>query len=128
MAEGGRVLHHLVHYAPQPQNTILFVGFQAGGTRGDRILRGEKEVKIHGQMVPIRAQVKNLETLSSHADYQEILDWLKGFDSPPKEVFITHGEPEAAESLKQKIEQKLGWKVEVPHYLESVELTHDTVH
>lgn len=123
MAEGGRILHHLVHYAPKEENTILFAGFQAGGTRGDRMLRGEREVKIHGHMIPIRARIENLDTLSSHADYEEILQWLKAFESPPKQVFITHGEPEASESLKSKIEEELGWKVIVPHYLDSIDLS-----
>lgn len=123
MAEGGRILHHLVHYAPKEENTILFAGFQAGGTRGDRMLRGEREIKIHGHMIPIKARIENLDTLSSHADYEEILHWLKGFKSPPKQVFITHGEPEASESLKSKIEEALGWKVSVPHYLDSMNLS-----
>ena len=122
MAEGGRILHHLVQYAPKEENTILFAGFQAGGTRGDRMLRGEREIKIHGHMIPIRARIENLDTLSSHADYEEILHWLKGFESAPKQVFITHGEPEASESLKSKIEQELGWKAVVPHYLDSIDL------
>jgi len=122
MAEGGRILHHLVHYAPKEENTILFAGFQAGGTRGDRMLKGEREIKIHGQMIPIRARIENLDTLSSHADYKEILDWLRGFESPPKQVFITHGEPESAESLKSKIEEALSWKVSIPHYLDTIDL------
>lgn len=123
MAEGGRILHHLVHYAPKEENTILFAGFQAVGTRGDRMLRGEKEIKIHGQMVPIRARIENLDTLSSHADYEEVLHWLKNLKSAPKQVFITHGELDAAESLKSKIEETFGWKVTIPHYLEFVELS-----
>lgn len=123
MAEGGRILHHLVHYAPKEENTILFAGFQAGGTRGDRMLRGEKEVKIHGHMIPIRARIENLDTLSSHADYEETLQWLKAFELPPKQVFITHGEPEASESLKSKIEEALGWKVSIPQYLDSIDLS-----
>ncbi len=123
MAEGGRILHHLVHYAPKEENTILFAGFQAAGTRGDRMLRGEKEIKIHGHMVPVRARIENLETLSSHADYEEILDWLKGFELAPKKVFITHGEPDAAESLKAKIKEALGWNVSIPHYLDAVDLS-----
>lgn len=122
MAEGGRILHHLAHYAPKEENTILFAGFQAGGTRGDRMLKGEKEIKIHGRMIPVRARIENLDTLSSHADYEEILHYLKNFKSPPKQVFITHGEPEASESLKSKIEKALGWKVVVPHYLDSINL------
>lgn len=122
MAEGGRILHHLAHYAPKEQNTILLTGFQAEGTRGDRLLKGEKEIKIHGHMIPVKAQIENLDTLSSHADYEEILDWLRGFKSPPRHIFITHGEPAAAESLKSKIEDHLGWKASVPNYLESREL------
>ena len=123
MVEGGRILHHLAHYAPDEKNTILITGFQAAGTRGDRLLRGEKEIKIHGHMVPIRARVENLETLSSHADYEEILQWLKGLKSAPKQIFLTHGEPDSAESLKTKIEETFGWKVSVPHYLDSVDLS-----
>lgn len=122
MAEGGRILHHLAHFAPEKENTILFAGYQAEGTRGARMLRGEKEIKIHGHMVPIRARVETLDTLSSHADYEEILRWLKGFKSAPKEVFIIHGEPQACESLKSKIEEALGWKVTVPKYQEVVEI------
>lgn len=122
MAEGGRILHHLAHYAPKEENTILFTGYQAAGTRGDAMLKGAQEIKIHGAFVPVRARIANLSTLSSHADYAEILEWLKGFQSPPKEVFITHGEADAAESLKSKIEEILGWKATVPHYLDAVEL------
>lgn len=87
------------------------------------MLRGETEIKIHGQMVPIRARIENLDTLSSHADYQEILDWLKNLKSAPKQVFITHGELDAAESLKSKIEETFGWKVTIPSYLDSVILS-----
>lgn len=122
MAEAGRVLHHLVHFAPEEKNVILFVGFQAEGTRGDRMLKGEKEIKIHGQMVPIRAKIENLDLLSSHADYEELLEWLKNFQTPPKEVFLTHGEVNASEALKRKIEDRFHWKVEVPHYLQTFEL------
>jgi metallo-beta-lactamase family protein len=122
MAEGGRVLHHLARYAPGEENTILFTGFQAAGTRGDRMLKGEREIKIHGGMIPVRAHIENLNTLSSHADYVEIIAWLKGFKSPPKKVFITHGEPEAATALKWRIEEALGWNAVTPNYLDSFEL------
>ncbi len=122
MAEGGRILHHIAHYAPHAENTILFAGFQAGGTRGDRMVRGEREIKIHGQMVPVRARVENLSALSSHADYEELLQWLKGFEKAPKETFLTHGEPDAAEAFKAKIEAELGWKVTIPQYLQTVTL------
>lgn len=122
MVEGGRVLHHMKHYAPDHHNSIVFTGFQAGMTRGDRILRGAREVKIHGKMVPIRARVELLEGLSSHADHEEIFEWLKGFVEQPRKVFLTHGSPESCEALKRKIEERLGWNVAVPEYLEEVEL------
>ncbi|MCB2082182.1 MAG: MBL fold metallo-hydrolase [Hyphomicrobiales bacterium] len=122
MATGGRVLHHLKHFITDARNTILFSGFQAGGTRGDRLLRGEKEIKIHGEMFPVRARIENLENMSAHGDYVEILSWLSHFHRPPRQTFITHGEPEAAASLKEKIENAYGWRVTIPEYLESVEL------
>ena len=117
MASGGRVLHHLRKFAPDPRNTILLTGYQSGGTRGARILNGETEVKMLGEMVPIRAQVELMANLSAHADYKEILEWLGNFKSPPKKVFITHGEPSASASLKEKIEQKFGWNCITPDYL-----------
>lgn len=122
MAEGGRVLHHIKHFAPFSANTILFVGYQAEGTRGNRMLKGEKEIKIHGEMVPIKAHIDNLESLSSHADYEELILWLKEFKAAPKAVFLTHGETDASIFLKQQIEQRLKWKVIIPKFLESFEL------
>jgi metallo-beta-lactamase family protein len=123
MATGGRVLHHLKAFAPDPRNTILFSGFQAGGTRGASMIAGADSIKIHGQYVPLRAQVAQLENLSAHADGAEILDWLSHFDAPPKQTFITHGEPDAADALRKRIEEELGWHCRVPEYFESVELT-----
>jgi metallo-beta-lactamase family protein len=123
MATGGRILFHLKTYATDPKNTILFAGYQAGGTRGARMVNGEKEIKIHGQMVPVRAQVESLSNLSAHADYEEIMHWLSHFRKPPKKVFITHGEPEAAKSLKTKIEQQFGWTCIVPQYQQTETLT-----
>lgn len=114
MATGGRILHHLKHFAPDRRNTLLFVGFQAEGTRGDRIVRGEKEVKIHGQMVPIRAEVRRLEMFSAHADQSELMDWLTGFRSPPRLTFITHGEAQASATFAEKITHDLGWATMVP--------------
>lgn len=122
MVTGGRVLHHLKTYAPDERNTILLTGFQAAGTRGARIQHGEKEIKMLGEMVPIRAHVEYLSNLSAHADYQEILDWLANFTAAPKKVFITHGEPKASAALKEKIEQRFGWTCELPEYLEKVNL------
>lgn len=122
MATGGRVLHHLKHYIGDERNTILFPGFQAGGTRGDRLTQGEDTIKIHGQMWPVRAQIIKLDNMSSHGDYNEILTWLGNFKDRPRKVFITHGEIEAAESMKQKIEEKFGWDVIVPGYMHTEEL------
>jgi metallo-beta-lactamase family protein len=122
MATGGRVLHHIKHLAPDRENTVLFTGFQAGGTRGDRMLRGEKEVKIHGHMVPINAEIDMLDNMSAHADYEEILDWLSSMRTPPIKTFITHGEVSAAEAMATHIKQRLGWECAIPDYLEVVEL------
>ncbi len=99
MAEGGRVLHHLRRRLPDPRATVLFVGFQAAGTRGRRLLEGEPEIKIHGQYVPVRAAIRFVAGLSSHADAQELEDWIASAPSPPGEVFLTHGEPQATTAL-----------------------------
>ena len=120
MATGGRVVHHLKAFAPDPKNLILFSGFQAGGTRGANMLGGAETVRIHGTEIPIRAEVANLETLSGHADYAEILDWLKSFRQAPGNIFLTHGEPAAADRLRQHIEATLGWACSVPDYRETV--------
>jgi metallo-beta-lactamase family protein len=120
MATGGRVLYHLEHFAPDARNTILFAGFQAGGTRGASMLGGEGRIKIHGQYIPVRAEVQSLDNLSSHADYAEILVWLRALEKPPRKVFITHGEPAAADSLRRRVSEALGWDCVVPDYLERV--------
>ena len=114
MATGGRVLHHLKRYAPDPKNTILFAGFQAGGTRGAAMISGADSIKIHGGYVPVRAQVANLEMLSAHADVNEILRWLHGFKRAPKMTFVTQGEPAAADAHRHRIEEELGWRAMVP--------------
>ena len=113
MATGGRVLHHLKAYGPDPRNTVVFAGYQAAGTRGEALLNGAREVKIHGQWIPVRAEVANLPMLSAHADVDEIMRWLGGFRSPPKRTFIVHGEPVAAQALQQRIEADLGWKTTI---------------
>lgn len=122
MASGGRVLHHLKRFAPEPRNTILFAGFQAGGTRGEAMVHGAREVKIHGAYVPVRAEVRNLDRLSAHADAEELVQWLRGMRSPPGRLFLTHGEPAAADALRRRVADELGWTAEVPEYLESVEV------
>ncbi len=116
MATGGRVLHHLKAYAPDPRNSVLFAGFQAGGTRGAAMLAGAREIKIHGTQVPVRAEVINLDMLSAHADADETMDWLRKFERPPRTTFATHGEPAASDALRYRIEHDLGWTCRVPAY------------
>ena len=123
MATGGRVLHHLKSYAPDPKNTILFAGFQAGGTRGAAIVAGAESVKIHGAYVPIRAEVKNLDMMSGHADADEIMRWLRGFKNKPRMTFVTHGEATASDALRHRIEEELGWACTVPDHGQKVDLT-----
>jgi metallo-beta-lactamase family protein len=122
MATGGRVLHHLKVFAPDRRNTILMTGFQAGGTRGAAMLAGAEQVKIHGAYVPIRAEVRNLDMLSAHADADEIMAWLGGFRRPPVRTFVTHGEPAAADALRRRIAEDLGWDVHVPEQGETADL------
>lgn len=122
MATGGRVLHHLKHYAPDPRNAIVFAGFQAGGTRGEAMVAGAKAIKMHGEYIPIRAEVKNLEMLSAHADSDELMRWLKDFTRAPKSVFVTHGELAASDALRHRIQEELGWHAVVPEHGERVEL------
>ncbi|HXG66823.1 MAG TPA: MBL fold metallo-hydrolase [Blastocatellia bacterium] len=122
MATGGRVLHHLAQHLPDPASAVVLVGYQAAGTRGRRLQDGEKEIKIHGEMVPVRAHIESIGSLSAHADSAEILKWLSGFKRPPRTTFIIHGEPESAEALRQKIVSELGWNAVIPKYKEVVEL------
>lgn len=122
MATGGRVLHYLKNYAPYVKNTILFSGYQAGGTRGAAIIAGATHVKIHGEYVPVHAQVKTLEMLSAHADADEIIRWLRGFKSPPRMTFVTHGEPAASDAFRHRIEEELRWPCLVPDQGQEVEL------
>jgi metallo-beta-lactamase family protein len=122
MATGGRILHHLSRRLPDPRNTVLFVGFQADGTRGQLLKDGAKEIKIHGQMVPVRAQIRSMESFSGHADSSEILRWLKTFKRPPKLTFVVHGERDASAALAKAISSTLKWKTHVPEYLETAKL------
>lgn len=122
MATGGRVVHHLKALAPDAKNSILFAGFQAAGTRGAALINNAESIKIHGEYIPVRAQVHCLTNLSAHADYSEIIEWLCGFNCAPKMTFITHGEPIAADMMRFHVEENLGWSVKVPYYLETVPL------
>lgn len=122
MATGGRVIHHLKRYLPDPRNAVLFAGFQAMGTRGAAMLDGAPSVKIHGNYIPVRAEVDNLSMLSAHADADEILRWLGGFERPPRETFIVHGEPDAADALRLRIKDELGWRCRAMEQNDSVAL------
>ncbi|MCE9656990.1 MAG: MBL fold metallo-hydrolase [Burkholderiales bacterium] len=122
MASGGRVLHHIAAFAPDRRNTLMFAGYQAAGTRGAAIVGGAPQVKIHGQYVPIRAEVASLGALSAHADRNELLAWIGALPAAPQRVFVTHGEPVAADSLRQAIEERHRWPCSVPEYRDTVEL------
>jgi metallo-beta-lactamase family protein len=127
MATGGRVLHHLKAFVGDRRNTVLFAGYQAGGTRGAAMLAGVDSIKIHGEYYPVRAQVEQIDNLSAHADAGEIIDWLKGFSAPPKQTFVIHGEPDAADNIRKRIEETLHWRCRVPDYLESFTLDQSAV-
>ena len=122
MVAGGRVLHHLVQRLPDPQNLVLFIGFQAPGTRGYSIKNGEPDVKMLGQVVPVRAQVAALEEFSDHADTPELLEWLHTFQRPPKQTFLVHGEPAAASQLRDAMVRDLHWNVQVAAYKQKVQV------
>jgi metallo-beta-lactamase family protein len=121
MATGGRVLHHLKAMLPDPRHHVVLAGFQVGGSRGARLAAGEREVKIHGEMVPVRASVSQLQGLSGHADRGELLAWLRRFQQPPAQTFVVHGEPSAADALRVAIQNQLGWRVRVPQHGEEVQ-------
>jgi metallo-beta-lactamase family protein len=122
MATGGRVIHHLKAFAPDPKNTILFAGYQVPGTRGASLVAGARTVKIHGEYVPVNAEVVAMNNVSAHADADEIMAWLRQFRSPPRRTFLTHGEPSAADALRHRIEEELGWSCRVPEYREVARL------
>jgi metallo-beta-lactamase family protein len=102
---------------------VLFVGYQAAGTRGRRLVDGEPAIKIHGQMIPVQARIELVESMSAHADSNEILHWLEGFVKPPRLTSIVHGEVPAMETLSATIQARLGWTTKMPAYGETVELT-----
>jgi metallo-beta-lactamase family protein len=122
MATGGRVLHHLAHRLPDPQNTVLLVGYQADGTRGRSLLNGARSVKMLGRYIAVRAEVVNVPAFSVHADQAEILAWLRRAPRAPTTTFVVHGEINAAGVLHDLIEQQLGWTAVVPRHFEQVRL------
>jgi metallo-beta-lactamase family protein len=122
MASGGRVLHHLKALAPDRRNTILLPGFQAPGTRGDAIARGAETIKIHGDRIPVNAEVRQLDILSAHADQQSLLQWIGDCRTLPRHVFVTHGEPVPADTIRQLTTERFGIPAHVPHLGETFEL------
>jgi len=114
MASGGRVLHHLKTLLPNPRNSVVFAGFQAPGTRGDALVNGAESVKIHGEYWPVKAEIHNMDSLSAHGDYNEILAWLEQGTLKPEKVYVTHGEMVASDVMRKRIAERFGWEVEVP--------------
>jgi metallo-beta-lactamase family protein len=122
MATGGRVVHHLAQWLPDRASSVIFVGYQAVGTRGRRLQDGEKQIKIHGELVPVNAHIESIGSLSAHADCGEIMRWLGGFKRPPRKTFVVHGEVGSAIALRDRIVRELSWDVVIPTYKEVVEL------
>ncbi len=122
MMTGGRILHHLKFFGPDHRNSILITGYQAIGTRGARLLNHETHLKIHGELIPINAEIIELTSTSAHADYEEILEWLGSFAVLPRQIFINHGEYDAAIALKQPIESRFAIHCVIPDYLQSFTL------
>ena len=116
MMTGGRVLHHAIRLVPDPNATLVFVGYQAAGTLGRRILDGEKEVRILGQRIPVRCRLDKIGGFSAHADWKEVIRWLEGLPTGPRHTFLTHGEPPAANAMAARIKERFGWTVSVPTY------------
>ena len=123
MMTGGRVLHHALRVLPDANATVVFVGYQAGGTLGRRVADGEKEVRVLGQWIPVRCQSVKIGGFSAHADWQEVIRWLKDLPSPPRRVFITHGEVGSATAMAEHIRQRFGWPIEVPEHGQQFELS-----
>ena len=123
MATGGRILHHLQAFAPGAQNTIVLVGYQAVGTRGRSLGDGAQHLKLFGDWVPVRARVEDLHMLSAHADSDELIRWMRGFEVPPRRTFLVHGEPNAAESLRHRLDHDLGWRSAIPKQNQTFDLT-----
>jgi metallo-beta-lactamase family protein len=123
MATGGRILHHLIQRLPDQRNSIVFVGFQAFGTRGRLLSEGARQIRIFGVDYPVRAEVHVVDSFSAHGDYAEILRWLKSFKRAPRKTFLVHGEPKAVEGMKDHIGSMYKtWRVEIPSYQQKFEL------
>lgn len=123
MVTGGRIQHHLAQRLPDPRNTVIFIGFQAPGTRGFTIKSGAPEVKIFGEIIPIRAQIAALEQFSDHADTPELLQWLHTFPKKPGATYLVHGDPAASSQLRDTMAKELGWSVQVAQWMQKVPIS-----
>lgn len=124
MLTGGRILHHVAAYGSDKRNAIVLTGYQAGGTRGAALLRGEDHLRIYGRDIPIKAEVVALDSMSAHADSDGIIDWMRTAPRPPAMTYLTHGEPAASDALRARIKHELGWNVRVPERLETIDPAH----
>jgi metallo-beta-lactamase family protein len=122
MCSHGRIKHHLARWIGQPECTVLFAGYQARGTLGRQILEGRHEVRIHGRMRLVRAEIAQLQGTSGHADRQGLLRWLGAFKTPPRKLFLTHGDLEASQSFAQLVSEELGLEATIPQYGQRVTL------
>jgi metallo-beta-lactamase family protein len=123
MATGGRIVHHLMHRLPDERNSVVFVGFQAVGTRGRYLVEGARTIRIYGIDYPVRAEIKSIQGFSAHADANEMLRWLESFKAAPLKTFLVHGEPRAIVAMKEHIlEKHPGWPIAIPTYRETFEL------
>ena len=114
MMTGGRILHHLKNYLGDRRNTVIFVGYQAAGTRGAAMLAGTESIKIHGEYIPVKAKSVFIDGLSAHADYKEMTAWLTHLKKTPRRAFIVHGEPQSRDAFRRYLKDKLGWNILIP--------------
>jgi len=122
MCTGGRIKHHLIRHLPRPESTVLFVGYQAVGTLGRQIIDGADEVRIHGEMHPVRCRIAQIHGFSAHADRQDLERWVGSLEAAPRRVFVTHGEEKVSDFFARKLSSEKGWDVVVPGYREAFEL------
>jgi metallo-beta-lactamase family protein len=122
MATGGRVLHHLKALAPDPKHQLVFPGFQVAGTRGAKLIAGAREVKIFGEMLPVRAEVSHLEGFSGHADADELMAWMRQMPRAPRHTLVVHGDPNASDALRFRIGHELGWRAGVMPHAQPIEV------
>ena len=122
MLTGGRILSYLEERAGNPNDTLLFVGYQAEGTRGRALQEGAQEIKMYGKMVAFRMQVHSIEGLSAHADQHDLIDWLSDLEQAPQHLFIVHGELDQAQAFQQKLKEVKGWQAEIPELNQTVDL------